>query len=92
MEQNYVTVTLCQRRRQYHQSSFIISSSIGESSSEERLLVRLHPFNGLFSRTTWVSRYQRGNASLDFNEAAGDVFWMPWHQLDAKNLHLAPDR
>ena len=24
------------------------------------LLLRLHPFNGLFSRTTWVSRHQKG--------------------------------
>jgi len=29
-------------------------------------------FNGLFSRTTWVSRYQKGKTSLDLNEARGD--------------------
>ena len=29
----------------------------------------LHPFNGLFSRTTWVSRYQKGKTSVDLNEA-----------------------
>jgi len=28
-----------------------------------------HPFNGLFSRTTWVSRQQKGKTILDFNEA-----------------------
>jgi len=33
----------------------------------------LHPYNGLFSRTTWVSRYQKGKASLDLNEAKDDV-------------------
>jgi len=32
-------------------------------------LPRLHPFNGLFSRTTWVSCYQKGKTSLDLNEA-----------------------
>jgi len=32
---------------------------------EELLLLLLHPFNGLFSRTTWVSRYQKGKTSLD---------------------------
>ena len=32
----------------------------------------IHPFNGLFSRTTWVSRYQRGKTSLDLNEARDD--------------------
>ena len=32
----------------------------------------LHPFNGLFSRTTWVSHYQKGKTSLDLNEARED--------------------
>jgi len=43
----------------------------------------LHPFNGLFSRTAWVSRYQKGKTSLDSNEARDDGFlgWQ-WHQLD----------
>jgi len=35
----------------------------------------LHPFNGLFSRTAWVSRYQKGKTSLDLNEARDDGFW-----------------
>ena len=29
----------------------------------------LQPFNGLFSRTTWVSRYQKGKTNLDFTGA-----------------------
>jgi len=37
-----------------------------------------HPFNGLFSRTTWVSWYQKGKTSLDLNGVLG---WQ-WHQLD----------
>jgi len=41
--------------------------------------VLLHPFNGFFSRTTWVSWYQKGRAILDFNEARDDG-WQ-WHQL-----------
>jgi len=32
----------------------------------------LHPFNGLFSRTTWVSWYQKGKTSLDLNDARDD--------------------
>ena len=36
------------------------------------LLLLLHPFNGLFSRTTWISRYQKGKTSLDLNDATGD--------------------
>ena len=32
----------------------------------------LHPSNGLFSSTTWLSWYQKGKTSLDLNEARGD--------------------
>ena len=39
----------------------------------------LQPFNGLFSRTTWVSRYQKGKTNLDFTTAR-DSEWQ-WHQL-----------
>jgi len=35
-------------------------------------LLLLHPFNGLFSRTTWVSWYQKDKTSLDLNEARDD--------------------
>ena len=38
-----------------------------------------HPFNGPFSGTTQVSRYQKGKTSLDFTEAR-DSEWQ-WHQL-----------
>ena len=41
---------------------------------------QLQPFNGLFSRTTWVSRYQIGKTNLDFT-GARDSEWQ-WHQLD----------
>ena len=44
---------------------------------------QLQPFNGLFSRTTWVSWYQKGKTSLDLNEARNDgVLGRHWHQLD----------
>jgi len=39
-----------------------------------------HPFNGPFSGTTWVSRYQKGKTNLDFTEEARDSEWQ-WHQL-----------
>ena len=39
----------------------------------------LKPFNGLFSRTTWVRRYQKGKTNLDFT-GARDSEWQ-WHQL-----------
>jgi len=39
------------------------------------------PFNGLFFKTTWVSRYQKGKTSLDLNEARDDgVLGLQWHQ------------
>jgi len=38
-----------------------------------------HPFNGPFSRTTRVGRYQKGKTKLDFTEAR-DSEWQ-WHQL-----------
>ena len=38
-----------------------------------------HPFNGPLSRTTWVSRYQKGKTNLDFT-GARDSEWH-WHQL-----------
>jgi len=36
------------------------------------LCLLLHPFNGFFSRTTWVSQYQNGKTSLDLDEARDD--------------------
>jgi len=38
-----------------------------------------HPFNGTLSRTTQVTRYQKGKTNLDFTEAR-DNEWQ-WHQL-----------
>jgi len=49
-----------------------------------------HPFNGPFSGTTKVSRYQKGKTSLDFTEAR-DSEWQ-WHQLGHASLHLNSDR
>ena len=36
------------------------------------LLLLLLPFNGLFSRTTWLSWYQKGETSLDLNDERDD--------------------
>ena len=41
--------------------------------------VQQQPFNGLFSRKTWVSRYQKGKTNLDFT-GARDSEWL-WHHL-----------
>ena len=42
------------------------------------LFTHTHTFNGPFSRTSWVSRYQKGKTNLDFTEARGGQ-WQ-WHQ------------
>ena len=47
------------------------------------VLLPLYPFDSLFSRTTWISQYQKGKTSLDLNEASDDgVLEWHWHQLD----------
>jgi len=43
-----------------------------------------HPYNGPFSGTTRVSRYQKGKTNLDFTETR-DSEWK-WHQLDHMEL------
>ena len=40
--------------------------------------ITTHPFNGPFSGTTQVSRYQKGKTNVDFTEAR-DSEWQ-WHQ------------
>ena len=42
-------------------------------------MTHTHPFNGPFSGTTRVSRYQKGKTNLDFTEAR-DSEWQ-WYQL-----------
>ena len=42
------------------------------SAPHWRQRLRQHTFNGLVSRTTWVSWYQKGKTSLDLNEARDD--------------------
>ena len=44
-----------------------------------RARARTRAFNGSFSMTTQVSRYQKGKTNLDFTEAR-DSEWQ-WHQL-----------
>ena len=53
----------------------LLISASGRASTH----THTHPFNGPFSGTTWVSRYQKGKTNLDFTEAR-DGEWQ-WHQL-----------
>jgi len=54
------------------------------------VLLLLHPFNSLFSRTTCVSRYQKCKTSLDLIEASDDGVWDAVASAGpyANNLHL----
>ena len=57
-------------------------------------LLLLHPFNGLFSRTTWVSRHQKGKTSEDLNrqEIMGFGDAVASAGPYANNMYLAPGR
>ena len=62
-------------------------------ASTRLLQLILYTFNGLFSRTTWASRYQTGKASLDLNEARYDgVSGWQLHQLDHKQKNASRSR
>ena len=64
--------------------------SLPDSKKLAENATHTHPFNGPFSRTTWVSRYQKGKTDLDFTEAR-DSEWQ-WHQLGRMQVALVPDR
>ena len=53
-----------------HDSTY--TSLFARAAALQSLVYHTHPFNGLFSRTTQVSRYQKGKTSLDLNEARDD--------------------
>jgi len=53
-------------------------------------MLHTHPFNGLFSGTTQVSRYQKNKTNLDFTEARDSG--ISWAICKYASLHLAPDR
>ena len=71
-----------QRRQDISQlaSQATTNSIERETLTSERTYTHTHPFNGPFSGTTQVSRYEKGKTNLDFTEAR-DSEWQ-WHQLD----------
>jgi len=54
-------------------------SKVYNTKMKNRQESHTHPFNGPFSGTTQVSRYQKGKTNLDFTKAR-DSEWQ-WHQL-----------
>jgi len=78
-----------------NQSSDFPVRRTGSYRHKKALLLLLNPFNGLFSRASWVSHYQKGKTSLDLNEARDDGvgFWDgSGISSTICKLHLAPDR
>ena len=73
------TCSSSRRRVDYSLSPRATATAPEEQSTShinaDTLLLLLRPSNGLFSRTTWVSRYQKGKTSLDLNEARDDGVW-----------------
>ena len=85
--QRYLLITeLSAHKRFIRHSSNIHHQSVQHISQlhkHESIIMSttvLHPFNGLISRTTWVSKQQKSRTIPDFNEARDDG-WQ-WHQLD----------
>jgi len=56
--------------------------SVGEVNYRH---LHTHPFNGPLSRTTRVSRYQKGKTNLDFTEARDSE----WHRLGHMQVCIA---
>jgi len=50
------------------------------------LLLLLHPFNGLFSRTTWVSRHKKGKPFWILQQQ--EMMGWHWHQMDQSELKV----
>ena len=77
----------------WHRASCIIVSvhfcSLFTMSEPLHYTPHTHMFNGPFSRTTQVSRYQKDKTNLGFSEAR-DSEWQ-WHQLGHMQVS-APDR
>jgi len=75
----------------YDKSTGVGVYSLEQLSSGIRQLTDWHPFDVLFSRTTWVSWHQKGQIILDYSDARGDEVAVESAGPCAKHLHLAPD-
>jgi len=73
------TVTRQHRGCNLNPGPFVLESSMLISRLPSHPEEHTRPFNGPFSGTTQVSRYQKGKTNLDFTEAR-DGEWT-WHQL-----------
>ena len=69
-----VKICCCDKMQNYN-----YYRTTGTRKVKPRLQVSTYPFNGPLSRTTHVSRYQKGKSNLDFTELRRSE-WQ-WHQL-----------
>jgi len=75
-------MTVCKLQAQSAANMIALVAPLVQSQQSQMgsyLCLHTHMFNGPFSGTTWVSRYQKGKTNLDFTEAR-DSEWQ-WHQL-----------
>jgi len=54
---------------------------MGHDTIKHCITTTLNPFNGLFSRTTWVSQRQKGKPFWILLEQ--EMMAWQWHQLDS---------
>ena len=80
---NYVTVTLYINTSHIHS---LLTTSLIIDFCCQCLLLLLHPFNGLFSRITRVSRHQKGKPFGILLEQ--EMMGWQWHQLDHMQTNI----
>ena len=56
----------------------LLNRSSVSTEQQQQLLLLLHPFNGLFCRTTWESRYQKGQTNLDLSDGVLGCSGISW--------------
>ena len=78
------------RRRRVVAASSLLALFLAPKTKQtwQRLDTHTHPFNGPFSGTTQVSRYQKCKTNLDFS-GASDSEWQ-WHQLGHMQVCTSP--
>jgi len=59
-------------------------SQVLNECSHAYILLLLHPFNAFFSRTTWVSWYQKGKPFWILLEQ--EIMGWQWHELDQMQI------
>ena len=95
MRRAIVNIGLTASRMVRNCSGLFWCSPVSVVTSRTTLLLLLHPFNSLFSRTTLVSQYQKVKTSLDLNEAryegvlgCSGISWTTCKQLAPRSRQI----